>query len=394
MSCSAWYASERHGDVSSRVIEVAMKANTNKSVKNIVVLCSILMSIYSVSTHAYDVDDPPVWKYAENCFEALELSDISELEGPFNCEAGVPLELHVNGIRSDIGHCTGDDCPTNFPTVCDSPAWLDASFNCYGNSFMQLITPSNNKNVKGVLLCRHNKTWTDKIRRFDDIAMIVHNKKNGETCWFQSQINTQLNGRRVKGPSKVRSHLFWQRPIGARDILCIACHDSGPFVVSPWIRKAFTNSSYFNSAKAPYKNTTKPFDKWPVPRFIEIGDAGLEDSVKPCTSCHKIAAGGLAKIVSTTQSRQPKPRQWDTCNRWIKWATSERGAKGRPITNHFKSEPVYMPFATNSRMEGHLSYGAEWNQAYKEHVEQLLTCCAQIGKNPSDTDANCKIYKP
>ncbi len=149
--------------------------------------------------HALDPDDPPVWVYAKKCFDRVNLKDHEDLFGPFSCKDGERLPVTVNGHVGDIGICSGSHCRTDFPdetTKCDSPAWLPGEHQCYGNSYLSLWIPKSNDNIRVALLCRHNKQWTDNARKFDDVAMIVHNKKNGETCWFQSQLGStnELDG--------------------------------------------------------------------------------------------------------------------------------------------------------------------------------------------------------
>jgi hypothetical protein len=359
--------------------------------------------------HALDPDDPPVWIYAKKCFDRVGLSNHRDLRGPFNCEDGERLPVTVNGHVGDIGLCSGGHCRTGFPDGvigltqagrpisgpgCDSPAWLAGEHQCYGNSYLSLWIPESNKNIRAALLCRHNKRWTDNVRKFDDVAMIVHNVKNGETCWFQSQLGRTLglDGKKVWGPAAVRSHLFWQRPKEAMEIGCIACHDSGPFVVSPWIRNAFDSAKFFDSRRGPYRNSEPPFDRWSHPRYVDIGKFGLTGSAKPCTACHKIAAGG--ELDSNGDGRvDGDDRTWQTCETWIGWATTKQG-KVEGINDTHKTQPVYMPPARISDPDGFLMPGGEWESRYGAHVKQLLSCCRRLGRDNKDTDRDCKFFKP
>jgi len=353
--------------------------------------------------HALDPDDPPVWVYAKKCFDRVDLKNHRDLRGPFRCKDGERLPVTVNGHFGDIGICSGGHCLTDFPdetTQCDSPAWLPDAHQCYGNSYLSLWIPKSNDDVRVALLCRHKTRWTDNARKFDDVAMIVHNKKNGETCWFQSQLGDtiELDGEEVWGPAAVRSHLFWLPPKAAMQIGCIACHDSGPFVVSPWIRKAFKNTRFFDTGRGPFRNSEPPFNKWPEPRFVDIGRFGLTGSSKPCTACHKIAAGG-GKFDSNGDGRVDRvdvdgpDRSWQTCETWIDWATTRQDLV-RGINRTHESRPVYMPPFRIGRTDGFLMPGREWNRQYRTHVNQLKDCCERLGTNPRDTDRDCKFFVP
>jgi len=360
--------------------------------------------------HAFDADDPPVWAYAKKCFARVGLKNRRDLRGPFKCKDGERLPVSVKGHVGDIGLCSSGHCRTGFPdgTIgldqagrpirgpgCDSPAWLDGEHQCYGNSYLSLWVPESNKNIRAALLCRHNERWTNNARKFDDIAMIVHNVKNGETCWFQSQLGRTfgLDGKKVWGPASVRSHLFWQRPREAMEIGCIACHDSGPFVVSPWIRKAFKSTKFFDSRKGPYRNSEPPFDRWPQPRYVDIGMFGLTGSSKACTACHKIAVGGGRFDSNGNGIFDRDDRSWQTCEKWIGWATTNRKSV-EGINDTHKTKPVYMPPLKISRPDGHLMPGGEWESKYDAHVKQLLSCCKRLGRNRKDTDRDCKFFVP
>jgi hypothetical protein len=359
------------------------------------VLLVVVLALALSSNQAFGRDNPPVWIYAKQCFDKVGLNNDEDLDGPFDCRDGVQLPVTVNGHIGDIGLCSGKHCLDDFPDDakgCDAPAWLGGAEQCYGHSYLRLWVPKSNKDVRAALLCRHSERWSDNPRNFNDIAMIVHNVKNGETCWFQSRLGriVRLNGTKVDGPAKVRTHLFWQRPKKAMQIGCIGCHDSGPFVMSPWISRAFKGTRFFDTKKGPYKNSVPPFDKWPQPRYVDIGKFGLSGSMKPCTACHKIAAGGSLD----SDGDGNNDMLWQTCERWIDWATDGRENVLAINKTNLKKEPIYMPLAGFSHREGFLMPGREWNRAYKDHVDQLRNCCQRLGSDPRDTDRDCKFFVP
>jgi len=383
----------------------------------------IILSAAGFSAHAFDPDDPPVWEYAKQCFDKIGLRDHNDLKGPFDCEQGTYLPTMMNGNIVDKGLCEGSDCPVStFPDSmpldhpssdrkthgCDFPAWLDAEHQCYGHNYLSLIIPKSNKNIRVTLLCRHKSKWSATKRNYDDIAMIAHNIKNGETCWFQSRLNNlannpiRLNGTRVKSPTAVRSHLFWLRPKEVAKINCLQCHDSNPFVVSPWISQAFNKKlKFFDTGKGPYLNSTKPFATlWPTPKFIETNGHKLKTyngkSGKQCTGCHKIP---IAKGYFATTKRE---LSFQTHQRWIDWATIPVEKADNPLSEEdgitgsnksYLKRNIYMPPISNSDLTGRFDR-ATWEAIYSNHIKHLKECAEFLAENPDNENSNCKFYKP
>ena len=158
-------------------------------------------------------------------------------------------------------------------------------------------------------------------------------------------------------------------------MVALRCHDSGPFVVSPWIRKAFRSTRFFDTKRGPYRNSEPPFDSWPHPRYVDIGKFGLTGSSKPCTACHKIAAGGSVDSNGDGSIDGEDPvENWQTCKTWIDWATTEQD-KVEGTNDTHKTRPVYMPPSKLRNPDGSLMPGREWNRGVQgacRSVERLL----------------------
>jgi hypothetical protein len=321
-------------------------------------------------------DDPDVWTYAQRCFERIHL-DAADLGGPFDCTQGKRLVSTVDGVVQDLDLCQGSSCAQDIPDQCDYGTWLDDG--CYGHSYIQVLPTPSNPKVKAALLCRHKTRWGlgpaplldwdgNPTSGFDDVALIAHNEGNGETCWFQSPDgeDAHLDGSRVPGPGTVRDHDFWTRPVSTRDVMCIKCHDSGPWMNSRWMNNAIGSELAGNPGsplKSPYKNSEPPFDVWPEPHFVEL--AGDET----CTECHHIAA---AHANAGGSLGGP---DFHTCSEWIRRATGQPHPKATAVGRGF-DVTYWMP-------QGHgLSTPKEWSDTYRANVDRLIACCTAVGTLP------------
>ncbi len=265
------------------------------------------------------------------------------------CRIKKPLYTTVN-TRIQAKDCKGipdcDEIP-DFPMnaagdiECDRPAWLgDGGKLCYGQTYIQkwdiekprpapgmpplplgASPPTGKYKVTIAMLCRHKGEWSDGDKDFDDIAMIMHNSDNGQTCWFQAPHAAGVSkndGSSVPLPHTAAGPLVeyapgktkgWYPPDRAADVNCISCHDNGPWMNSRWmfhseieLRDGF--QPYWNVGAAfqpPPPTPGMPPPNWTLPNFITIDAARLPDPTPPaalkdyrdksCTSCHAIDSG-------------------------------------------------------------------------------------------------------
>jgi hypothetical protein len=354
-----------------------------------------------------------VQDYAKTCMAAIHLDPAKDLLGPYECQGGSAhrLELRVGGKSMDIGICTGSSCPKEGDeplSKCDYPTWLDQK--CYGNSYVQEI-PTSNKVVKAVLLCRHKHNLSNKPDTFGDIAMIAHNRGNGETCWFQAESRRDLGGGRregnLPGNGRVYGPLssqvidgFWFDPVDTKNVYCVKCHDNGPWMNSRWMRNTIDLE---DGSSGPYKNSTPPFGPpytestpvanrttWLQPTFIELDvkKDDLADNQRPCTDCHRIAAGVV--------NADPDPnalggRDFNSCKVWIKRTTGTpftHTVTGADLVTDFgKAEDIryWMPDGDSGGLkpDGHPNTGQDaksFEATYRKHVDKVLKCCEAMGK--------------
>jgi hypothetical protein len=384
---------------------------------------------------------PSVKEYAKKCFDRLELKNHDDLKGPFQCKApgARRLVMTIDGNVKDIGLCDPKkgSCPKEgdpLPAKCDFPAWLEmGGKSCYGNSYIQKISPKSNPDITAALLCRHKYTWSDDPKTFQDIAMIVHNEKNGETCWFQtSDAGSSIDGTKVPGPETDAAVAFYMTPLDTARVMCVQCHDNGPFMNSRWMANALLKpgddiSSYppdsyplWDNESGKYKNSEPPFDAWPKPRFVDAGNNPDGDS---CTLCHKIAAGGDRKKVTFLDgtsrwmdfqtcadcnaicAADPSGARCGSCRGWILRVTGRTKDLGSGVSTHpagadaaaLKDDiAIWMPPPAPKTPWTRKA----WDAKYKKHVDHLMKCCAAVGNaKPGDKintgdGLDCKEYVP
>jgi hypothetical protein len=334
--------------------------------------------------------------YAKACFKKIGLAE-KDLAGPFQCKPAKPdpnlwkqlpavVNDEIQDLKCDPKAFPGFKCASTpaatFPNKCDYPAWLELSpQNCYGNSSIQrLPTPSNDK-VTAVLLCRHKKQWVDDDK-YPDIAMIVHNSSNGETCWFQTDDSGSNleDGAKVPGPATVSNADFWMTPEDTAKIGCVGCHDNGAFMSSRWMDSFGPGLS--DDSDTPYFSSTPPFDNWPQPRWVQTNN-------DTCTSCHKIAAGGYSSGYTYSPlifqscadcdamcAANPSGNLCRGCRGWIKRVTGQTRAgthpKGANAAALADKLAIWMPpTGDHTRVD--------WDKTYKADVDALMKCCAAVG---------------
>jgi hypothetical protein len=257
--------------------------------------------------------------------------------------------------------------------------------------------------VKAALLCRHKKKWTDSDE-FPDVAMIFHNKQNGQTCWFQTDDSGErvVNGVKVPSPLAEKANGFWMKPQATAGVQCIQCHDNGPWMNSRWMNDSLRRlkgkgapgdplqANEFQDSDNPladdkgkYLSEGIGFSAWKPPTYVTVARHNLaHDEDKTCTRCHNIAAAD-----TTSDSSQAPYRNCSNLKSWIAYTTGTEYAKS---TNH-----TGMDFTVANWMpDGHFDTGAtdtlqKWSDRYKPHLDDLVACCKAKG-----VGNNCQLVKP
>lgn len=161
----------------------------------------------SSATQADELQD-----YARQCDDA-----IGATVQDFDCDAGA--DVPGQGTLYSRNHPSA---------TCDEPNRLDKD--CDPGSHFQVLTRTDDAYVVGHCRKKGNASGV-----YGDIAVIQYNRKNGATCFYQA-LGT-LPGQ-VKAPSKGGPPAYpWFKPSGTAFIGCGGCHDSGPFIRSPYLNQ-------------------------------------------------------------------------------------------------------------------------------------------------------------
>lgn len=357
-------------------------------------------AIYSplrVATPAPDGTVQTVVDHGRQCAERLGTVK------PFSCFDGQIMPISVDGsvIPANLSaqqagqYSFGNTTASQF--ACDRPALL--GLGSYGHcipyarvgtlkSFKKDGTE--NPNVDTVFTCRHYtprlgpSTWLgqsfdgSQFPGFEDVAMIMHDRVSGETCFFQMLDLNSKDGRRIPPPTEpslpagapsyaVKANDFWLSPVAAASKNCNRCHDSDPWMHSPYIdqvraadgRPLVPSGAFGGGRSGKYSVIgSRGFYNWQKSQAI-ASTVTSDTNGKSCTSCHNI--GSL-----------------NTC---ASWARQSAGVDlGPNLTAMAKTTFAYKYWMPPVDQGAH-SF-TEWQTSgFKRAAERLIDCCI----NPQQT---------
>lgn len=375
-----------------------------------------------------------VTEYAKACYARLKIQE-KDLPGPFRCKDGVQLPVQKDGKTLDIAinDVPNPLAPKSFPADCDFPAWLPNGEQCYGSSFIQQLRIAGNPAFEGALLCRHKTVWAGVCsgganngktcgdlasaacgagskcilgdKDFPDIAVILYNKSNGETCWFQTP-DTECKGNEprcdgtgVPAPHTARAKQVFLPPSDTAGINCVRCHDNGPWMSSRWMDAATgtigNGKALADDPAAHYLNNGAHFDKWAKTTFVTVKRDGLGKDGRACTACHKIHAKEITPDPAPPFAGVPGyGRNYITLAHWLDYSVAITFPPGASATGKLPDDDhaLWMPFSRGAGAHG-LTL-AEWNKIYKPHVDALRACMEKKGVETADNKkkgSNCEV---
>jgi hypothetical protein len=272
--------------------------------------------------------------YGKQC--AIAIADIHT----FDCRKGALLPITVNGKT-----------PKKYTRdmKCDRPAMAaNNPFPCAPNSRALLLRDDT---VQASAYCRQKSLRSAASSYYDEIDVILHSRVNGATCWFSATAKSPkgIDGSRVPPPTAPDAKSFWDPPAETVKGNCVGCHDSDPWMYSPFL--AQTNQ-YPADPFGYYTNAIGPFKAWPQPKAITTRGNN-------CTSCHRIG-------------------NMETCKTTMLQATGRAPIHGADAWAMQYPHSHWMP-------PGNSLTKRQWDVTYDPAMRELERCC----KSPNAP--GCKV---
>jgi len=333
--------------------------------------------------------------YAKECAERL-----GEIK-PFSCLDGKIMPISINGQEITPGLSQQQAAQYNFTggtqVACDKPALLGMGnqgrcvpYSRVGRLKTYRKDGSERADVDTVFTCRRYvarlgpQTYQGQAMDgadhplFEDIAILQHNRETGETCWFQMlrPNHAGADGRRIPPPTEetlpagVPAHAiaakdYWLTPVETAAKNCNNCHDSDPWMHSPYIDQVKGDDGQPIVPAGGFAGGRKG-------RYAMLGSAGFNNwarsqAVIPknnalCVSCHTI--GSIR-----------------TCQNWARYSA---GVATAPNTSAFAQASFHHKYWMPP-LDPSITNAAQWDAAHKAAITSLVNCC----NNPGDT-TNCE----
>lgn len=301
-----------------------------------------------------------LYEYGRQC--AQQISEIPA----FNCMTGEEIPITVDGKPVP---------PQPAPPSCDRPSLLpqhDAGSQgqCVPGSRALVLRDDTTAQISAV--CRKQVARPAGSPLFDEINVISHNLRDGKTCWFTAKAKAPLSegagidGRAVPSPSR-RARLapgadkVWLSPyeVAFKQPACIGCHDSGPFMYSPYIAQTTMLPGDPFGYYQP-KAIGEDFKK----AWAKLNAFGITTRGNTCTACHRMGNMNSCQVAmkqSTGNAPQEGGDEWST-----KFSQS-----------HWMSP-------------GNLHSKAQWDEQFADSLKKLAACCA----DPQGGGCRVVVYGP
>jgi hypothetical protein len=293
-------------------------------------------------------------EYGTQC--AREIGEIP----PFDCNSGTNIPITIDGKPPHR-----DESPNR----CDRPSLLHPYQDWPGQCipYSRILNLSRG-NTQISAYCRQEKLRKNAMPHFDEVDIVLHHAGNGKTCWFQSQSSKPgadgIDASRVPPPNektppngRLSAVEFWKTPADTAKQNCMSCHDSGPYIFSPYIGQVWDQV---------------PTDPWG--KYSSIGPALAHPPLlvistpgNACIGCHRIGSDKSCDVYlpfSTGMSTL---------------STGERAQGNNQLANSY-------PLSHWMPVDNNMSH-AEWDAANIRSVKALLSCCTDKGRK----DPDCKF---
>ena len=314
------------------------------------------------------------YQYGEQC--AKEVTPIPA----FSCMAGETIPITVDG-KIPAKYTANMTCDKPSLLVIDPPE-AGSQGQCLPGSRALVLRDYAQAQISAI--CRKHVVRDITSSVFDEINIVSHNLKSGKTCWFTAKAKLPytagagIDGRLIPSPSSLPAKAarrgyeklhpesealvqewkvakttlpnpvaLWMSPsqLVSREPACTKCHDSGPFMYSPYIAQTTQLPSDAFGKYQP-RAIGQAFKVWPQP-------FALTTRGNTCTTCHRIGNMNSCSLATLQATGQVKP------------------LGGNEWSAQFPQSHWMSP--------GNLHSLVQWQEAFKKSAKEISDCCA----NPS-----------
>ncbi len=284
-----------------------------------------------------------IYQYGAKC--AAEVTPIPA----FSCmdeSRGQLIPITVNGVAPPVYTAN---------MSCDKPSLLPApepgaQGQCLPGTRALVLRDDAVAQISAI--CRKKVVRDINSVLFDEINVVAHNLTNGKTCWFAAKAAEPLtpgagiDGRYVPSPTAAKAlppaDKFWQTPAKVAAATCVNCHDSGPYMYSPYMAQTTKLPSNPFGKYRP-KAVGADFQWWPEA-------FGITTRGNTCTACHRMG-------------------NMNSCNVALKQSTGQQASpSGDTWSQQFPQSHWMSP--------GNLHSLLQWNEAFVNSMNKLSACCA------------------
>jgi hypothetical protein len=280
--------------------------------------------------------------YARECAQKI---------GPipaFDCRTGTLVPITVNG-KVPAAYRAQMTCDR--PSLLPPPSDENTDGQCVPNSRALVLRDDGKVQISA--FCRQKKIRPADTFLYDEVDIVAHSVETGSTCWFQAQAalplsaGKGLDGRRVPPPDEATppagqkaARDFWNPPAKTASANCGTCHDSDPFMYSPFIGQ--TGQMPRDPLGLYANDIGEDFKKWPKP--LSLSTRG-----NTCTGCHRIGSQ-------------------HTCNTAMYESIGQTLSPGLDSWALVFPNSHWMPPTTGQSLE-------QWDTTYQNSVQELARCC-------------------
>ncbi len=324
----------------------------------LVAAASLLVAVAAKGDDSYTLQD-----YGKQC--AQKIAEVPV----FNCLDLDVIPITVNG---EVPESYSPDM------TCDRPAMLPYPEHTDGNCApYSRVKVNRDDDIQMIQLCRRMFIRPIDDPNFDSIEVIMHNVKSGSTCFFISKDFGQdpagTNSSRVPPPTEleppkgeVSAADLWATPEEVASHGCVYCHDSDPWMRTPWI--AQTGQLPANPWGFHTVDVDGPMAAWPKPESIATRG-------NTCVGCHRIGSLNTCKSMEVLAFGEQPSKMMQSIGQAPHGRFAARPGTIHAFPPNFSDEwasdypnSVWMPPGNQ------LPY-TEWQRIYQEDVAALQRCC-------------------